>query len=100
MVTDHRVLLLSTCSRPLFSEAFAARDPPRSPSLRSGAGVSHAAKAKKTCRADANRFQKKHPVIGYKLGYALIEAFFISGGKIVADSLQVWHNRNRSCAYG
>ena len=64
-VTDPRVLLLPTCSRPLFSEAFAAWDPPRSPSLRSGAGVSHAAKAKKTCGANANRFQKEHPGIGY-----------------------------------
>jgi hypothetical protein len=47
-VNDHRVLLFPTCSRPLFSEAFTARDPPRSPPLRSGAGVSYAAKDKKT----------------------------------------------------
>ena len=39
---------------------------PRSPSLRSGAGVSHAYKGQENYRANANRFQKKHPVISYQ----------------------------------
>ncbi|RKX60103.1 MAG: hypothetical protein DRP28_01880, partial [Thermodesulfobacteriota bacterium] len=57
-------LLLPTCSRPLFSEAFATWETlPRSPPLRSGAGGFPCCKDQENCRADANRFQKELPCV-------------------------------------
>ena len=48
---------------PCFLKAFAAWETlPRSPPLRSGAGGFPCCKDQENYRADANRFQKEHPV--------------------------------------
>ena len=53
----------SKCSRPLFSKAFGAWDPPCSPPLRSGARVSHAPKAKKTTGLPQVAPRDDYPII-------------------------------------
>jgi len=49
----------------LVSEAFAAWDPPCSPPLRSGARVSHTAKARKTTGLPQVAPRDDHPIIRY-----------------------------------